>query len=327
MAAVFQHTSTGIKRFQQALTGFPKTAAFRPLTPEPLAARIQEMPIRMAKNKTNAAQIVMFPSGATSTLEIVAPDRLSPPDWSLDPKTGRQGAINVVLSGSYRKDFEGLRRTYEELRDIGCDVLSPSNVIAVSEKDGFVYMQGEETQRPENIENRHLDAIQRASFVWLHSPNGYIGPTAALEIGFANAAGVPVYAKEEPSDLILRSFVRLVGSPAAVVKSIPEQKDSPKPALKAFQEYYRRAALQRGYASEGPKDCLLLMVEEVGELAHALRKREGLARHGAPISANEGQELADVFLYVVHMANVLDLDLASVVRDKEMLNIRRFLAR
>jgi hypothetical protein len=61
------------------------------------------------------------------------------------------------------------------------------------------------------------------------------------------------------------------------------------------------------------------MVEEVGELARALRKRANIKRHGKPIMESEAQELADVFMYVVHLANVLGLDLSKAVRDKELL--------
>jgi NTP pyrophosphatase (non-canonical NTP hydrolase) len=39
---------------------------------------------------------------------------------------------------------------------------------------------------------------------------------------------------------------------------------------------------------------------------------------------NEAHELADVLLYVVHMANILDLDIGSAVLDKEQMNIAKF---
>jgi NTP pyrophosphatase (non-canonical NTP hydrolase) len=233
----------------------------------------------------------------------------------------------VVISGTYRKEFEVLRHTYEEFQDLGCSILSPSNVTIVHEHDGFVYMRGEEQETPEKIEFRHLGAIQKANFVWLHAPEGYVGPTAAMEIGFAHAAGVPVYAKQAPRDKVLQSFVRVIGSPSDILTSELKHPEPPAPALKAFQEYYRRAALARGYEKEKPKDCLLLMVEEVGELARALRKREKLARHGSYGNSSEAHELADVFLYVVHMANVLQLDLARIVRDKELINLQKFLAK
>jgi NTP pyrophosphatase (non-canonical NTP hydrolase) len=99
----------------------------------------------------------------------------------------------------------------------------------------------------------------------------------------------------------------------------------PGPAVQAFQKYYRRAAVQRGYGSEGPRDTLLLMVEEVGELARAIRKKEGLKRHGRAIREDEGLELADVFIYVVHLANVLGVNLSQVVKQKELLNIQKLL--
>ena len=59
----------------------------------------------------------------------------------------------------------------------------------------------------------------------------------------------------------------------------------------------------------------------------AVRKREKLVRHGAYAGTSESHELADVFLYVVHMANVLGLDLAGIVREKEFINVEKFLAR
>ncbi len=189
-------------------------------------------------------------------------------------------------------------------------------------------MQGEECQTPEVVEAHHLDAIQKSHFMWLHAPSGYVGTSAALEIGFAHAAGVPVFSREVLSDPILRDFVDIVASPGIVIERLlTGGLPVPRPALKAFQYYYQRAAIQRGYHSEGPKECLLLMVEEVGELAREIRKRERLVRHGAPTGSSESRELADIFLYVVHMANVLDVDLARVVQDKELINLQRSLAR
>ena len=286
---------------------------------------------RMPRYKSSPDQNVLIFPGPEPALGSRA-GVSAPRDWvgSAIPvlsETGLRTPCEVVLSGSYRKEFETLRRTYEEFLDLGCTILSPSSVSITREEDGFVYMQGEETDTPVTIEDRHLQAIQKANFVWLHSPDGYVGPTSALEVGFANAVGIPVYAQQAPTDPIMQSFVRLVDSPASLIESRPQHPEPPAPALKSFQEYYRRAALHRGYAKEGPRDCLLLMVEEIGELARALRKRDKLVRHGSYPASNEGHELADVFLYVVHMANVLGLDLASVVREKEFINLEKFLAK
>ena len=67
------------------------------------------------------------------------------------------------------------------------------------------------------------------------------------------------------------------------------------------------------------------MLEEFGELARALRKHEQLTRHGADLATNEALELADVFIYVVHMANILNLDLSQAVQQKELINIQKLI--
>ncbi len=293
-------------------------------------------PSVMPKKKPNSAQIVLFPGALGETnkaqegalTDIVLGSSVPALDIRHPLPVPELAHFQVVLSGSYRKDFETLRATYEELLDLGCQVLSPSNVTAVRETDGFVFMKGEESQSPDSIEGRHLDAIQRANFVWLHAPEGYIGPTASLEIGFARAIGVPVFAKEPVKDPVIHSFVEVLSSPAAAIETIKSHGfPVPRPALAAFQHYYRRVALQRGYESESPKDCLLLMVEEVGELAREIRRRDRLVRHGPSSQSSESKELADIFLYVVHMANVLDVDLSKVVQEKELINLQRFLRR
>jgi NTP pyrophosphatase (non-canonical NTP hydrolase) len=187
-------------------------------------------------------------------------------------------------------------------------------------------MQGEETELPESIEVRHLKAIQSCHFVWLHAPEGYVGPTAALEVGFARASGIPVFCKNSVNDKILQSFVHIVPSATEALARLTDEFLVPPPGIQSFQHYYKRVAVQRGYDKEDAQNCLLLMVEEVGELARAIRKRENLVRHGTADVTNEALELADVFLYVIHMANVLGLDLSKVVREKEIINFERFVA-
>lgn len=236
--------------------------------------------------------------------------------------------LDVVICGTFRKDVVGLRRSYEQLKDLGFNILSPSNVDIASEDEGFVYMQGEQTETPENLERRHLEAIEHARLIWLHAPDGYVGPTAALELGFAKASGIPVFSSAPISDVALRAFVTVVASPEEVREQVGSYKvPPPPPGLKPFQNYYRRAAAQRGYERESTQNCLLLMVEEVGELARALRKKERLTRHGSAIQNAESLELADVFMYVIHMANILKIDLGQAVQQKELLNIEKLLLR
>jgi NTP pyrophosphatase (non-canonical NTP hydrolase) len=340
---VFLPISTGLHRYFILSTGFPKRfpskfsrKSIASLCPEQAPGRIH-FNRTMSKKTHNSAQIVLFPT-STSRADRIPAENVGTDVITTDTAPALEHSrlaplpaveqCQVVLSGSYRKDFQGLRSAYDELLDLGCKVLSPSNVTAVRETDGFVYMKGEESQLPEAIEARHLDAIQHANFVWLHAPQGYVGPTASLEVGFARALGIPVFAKEQVNDPTIFSFVETIPSPATAVQAVKSQSlPIPRPALAAFQQYYRRVAIQRGYQSESPRDCLLLMVEEVGELAREIRRRDRITRHGRVSQSSESKELADIFLYVVHMANVLDVDLSKIVQDKELSNLQRFLRR
>ena len=269
-------------------------------------------------SKSASTQILLFPYGEIAEEKL---EKRGKPRATAAPR-----GTSVVLCGTYRKDPEALRRTFESLREAGFSVLSPSNAVIESEDQGFVYMRSESMQTPNQIENRHLDAIQQADFVWFFAPEGYVGPTGALEVGFARASGIPVYTDTILKDLTIKNFVEVVKSPATVYDAFKNHRVlPPSPAIKSFQYYYRRAAVQRGFAKENAKDCLLLMVEEIGELARALRKRVKLTRHGEVIGNQEELELADVFIYVVHMANILKIDLASVVQRKEWLNIQKLI--
>ena len=123
---------------------------------------------------------------------------------------------DVVLSGSFRKAPELLKSEFAQLIAVGYRILSPSNVNPAVEKNWFVYMEGESSNLPEMLEWKHLHAIKRCRFLWLFAPEGYVGLSAALEIGFAIALGVPVYSRNAPADPALRPFVHVVSGPDAV---------------------------------------------------------------------------------------------------------------
>lgn len=270
-------------------------------------------------------QVLPFPSPAE-----VAGDSLSSgstPETVPRNTPFSQTLPDIVVSGSFRKDLQGLRNAFEELKDLGFTILSPTNTNIVSERDGFAFLKGEETYTPGTIEERHLDAIRRAGFVWLHAPEGYLGPSAALEIGFARASGIPVYSRVPLREKCFQSMVTVVESPHEAASQYVQHPQPPLPAVHSFQAYYARAAIARGYTNESARDTLLLMVEEFGELARALRKRAKLRRDSTGKVGKDAHELADIFIYVIHMANVLGIDLAAAVQEKEEINIKRFLAR
>src|SRR5258708_5617179 len=234
-----------------------------------------------------------------------------------------EAKLRFVLCGSYRRDRGGLETAHADLLALGCELLSPSAIDFVAEIDGFALASTELDHTPRDIELKHLDLMRHADFVWLHVAEGYFGSSAALEIGFAHGLGIPVFSATFPSDGILASFVQVVGGPDEACTRVRRgQGADPGRPLRALQAYYAVAAKRRGYEDESPQDTMLLFTEGLGELAPGNRKFVGLQRAGENTN-DVAEEVADVQLYLVHLANVLGTDLGEAVTSKERLNGQR----
>jgi NTP pyrophosphatase (non-canonical NTP hydrolase) len=228
-----------------------------------------------------------------------------------------ESRLKAVVCGSFRRDPAALEREFHQLQEAGCTVLSPLDLDFVSEVEGFVYGQTDLGRSSAEIEQAHLRAMQAADFVWLHCPGGYVGTSAAMELGFVQALGLRVFAAEPPENVAMRDLVQVCDSPAAAAELSRTRADAPSRALVSLQGYYARVAHERGWEGETPATTVGLLRGEVDELESALGDAAGADEDPA-------LELADVLLYVVHLANILGLDLGRAVRDKERINSERF---
>jgi len=225
--------------------------------------------------------------------------------------------LKAVICGSFRRDPVALRGEFQELREAGCAVLSPQDLDFVSEVDGFIFGTGDLGQSTAEVEQRHLRSMEEADFVWLHCPGGYVGASATMELGFAQALGLRVFAAELPKDVALADLVTESHSAAhAASVSRADVREAPSRSLLALQSYYARAAEDRGWSQETAPETLELLKGEVDELEVAMGS-------GGDSDA-AALELADVQLYLVHLANILSLDLSEAVRAKERINSARF---
>ena len=90
-----------------------------------------------------------------------------------------------------------------------------------------------------------------------------------------------------------------------------------------YQERIRKLALERGFNNESVTEVFTLLVEEVGELAKAIR-RTGGQKVGAHSKQHEvAEEVADVFWLLIDLCNRLDIDLAAAFEAKEAINRER----
>ena len=93
--------------------------------------------------------------------------------------------------------------------------------------------------------------------------------------------------------------------------------------LADYQKLMRKLVVERGFDSETVPQVFTLLVEEVGELAKALRKHNGqkVGAHSKEHSVEE--EAADVFWLLIDLCNRLDIDLAAAFEAKEKKNQAR----
>jgi len=251
----------------------------------------------------------------TAVPEVAAPTTGPHPT----PRLHDASALTAVLCGTFRRDREGLIRAFHSLRQHSV-LLSPISVDFLDPTAEFVRLPQEQSDSIRDVEQRHLTAIAAADFVWLHAPNGYVGSSATLELGHAQALGIPVFSDTAPIDATLAAFVTVVEGPEAAPGVLTA---APGTGLCALQKYYGRIAARRGWGDESAQDTLLLLIEELGELARTVRKRAGIARDGRGASEPVAEEIADVQLYLVHLANILGVDLAGAVTDKDAVNAAR----
>src|SRR5665648_467151 len=215
--------------------------------------------------------------------------------------------ISVVIVGSFRKDPTSLRGLFEYLSSKYI-ILSPMSIEWSNLGDEFVKVSSDNDKTVKEIEERHLDTICDSDFVVLFAPDGYVGLSGALEIGFAHALGIPVISDQKVNDQTIAAM--LDG-----ILDIDSTNIDYGRGLKVLQRQYSKIAKRRGWDEESARDTMLLLTEEVGELARAVRKHEGLKRDGE-FDTQLGEEIADVQIYLAHLANTVNVDLGDAVTDK-----------
>ena len=104
------------------------------------------------------------------------------------------------------------------------------------------------------------------------------------------------------------------------------KKLSDKSSINEIQSYIKKVMEVRGFNKEKSSDKILLLVEEVGELAKAIRKNErklGIDKSKEFNYSSVESEIADVFIVLLSICDILNIDLLKVFLDKEEENIKR----
>src|SRR3984893_12146357 len=96
------------------------------------------------------------------------------------------------------------------------------------------------------------------------------------------------------------------------------------PTLPELQQYMDEICKERGWTKDSYAEKFLLFSEEIGELAKAIRKTQGLYQEKARRKHLElEEEFADVLSYLLDLANYFQVDLEKAFREKEEVNSAR----
>lgn len=123
----------------------------------------------------------------------------------------------VVICGS-RRFKEEVKEFSEKLREMGATVYAPHHHSGQNDWENlspdyqkFVAL---------GLTHDHFYKINMADIVFVYNKDGYIGPSATLEIGFAVGVKKPIYALSPDTDELCRHtlFREIISTPEELLK-------------------------------------------------------------------------------------------------------------
>ena len=100
-------------------------------------------------------------------------------------------------------------------------------------------------------------------------------------------------------------------------------KDISNLTVKEYQELTHKLVVERGFNQETINEVFTLLVEEVGELAKAIRIKTGQKVDKTSQVYSVEDEAADVFWLLLDLCNRLNIDLGKSFQAKEEKNAKR----
>ena len=126
--------------------------------------------------------------------------------------------LKAAVSGSFHRHMAAITSAVHELASLGVRVLSPADPRVVAAKGEFLFVASDRHRSVRLVQDRHMDCIKAADFLWLVCPDGYVGVSAAMEVNSARDAEVPIYTTVPPYDVTVREYVTVVRSLSDAVR-------------------------------------------------------------------------------------------------------------
>jgi len=93
--------------------------------------------------------------------------------------------------------------------------------------------------------------------------------------------------------------------------------------IKELQAYIWQMNIDRGFSGDSAEQKMLMLTEEVGELAKAIRQHIGMGFSETTTKNEAAEELADVLIVALGLASTLQIDVFDAIVQKEAKNAKR----
>ncbi len=137
--------------------------------------------------------------------------------------------LSAAVSGSFHRHMDAITAAVHDLAALGVRILSPADPRIVAQQGEFLFVASDRVRSVRLVQDRHLESIRAANFLWLVCPDGYIGQSASMELGGAIMVGVPIFATRKPLDLTLCQYVTVVPGIADALRIVGNSRPQARP--------------------------------------------------------------------------------------------------
>lgn len=109
--------------------------------------------------------------------------------------------LKIVISGSFRKHLQDIGLALANFKKSNINILAPLTQETINGSDDFIFLATDDPEKSADImEREYMTKIEQADFLYLANIDGYVGQSAATEIGVALMSSIPVIANESMAD-------------------------------------------------------------------------------------------------------------------------------
>lgn len=151
--------------------------------------------------------------------------------------------VRCVIHGSFRKHFAEILRVRRLFEEAGIQVLAPAASEIATMDGGFALLEGEEGKDQRLVELlylQNLGKLGRDGFSYFVNPEGYVGKSAAYELGIAQATNVRCFFSSPPDDLPAFVERRAVWAPDRLAAYVRAHGRLPDPAARRDERALRK---------------------------------------------------------------------------------------